>query len=166
MIALSFLPGDQHLTLPQQILPFYMSLYRCLHNTTSLISAMPQYLQSYSTTIYCKQCFIECIQYLTEYWNIESNNAELLGFFYFCNIFHKKCMEIGHNGSEAGHSFLHIFPVGKIYFSASPTLSISGLLYLYFHTSTCNTISCLLLLSGPSMPTPCWEYLSFWKPLN
>lgn len=75
----------------------------------------------------------------------------------FCSISHIKCMEIGHNRSEVGHCFLYIFPAekGKISFSASPTLSLSGVLYLYFHTSTCNPTSYIHLLPAPSIPMPC-----------
>lgn len=54
-------------------------------------------------------------------------------------------MERGHVGSEVGHCFLHVFPAGKEYidFSAYPTLSLSDLLYSYFHTTTGNTIPCI-----------------------
>lgn len=83
--------------------------------------------------------------------------------FFFCNTSHIKHMERGHSENGASHYFLQIFPAEKeaIDFSAYLTLHLRDLLYLHFHTTTCNMVPCVSLVTRSQHVNPLLRIFTF-----
>lgn len=86
--------------------------------------------------------------------------------FLFCNTSHIKHMKRGHSETEAGHHFFRIFQGGKLNlgFSAYPALSLSDVLYSYFHTTTYKKIPCISLVTRSQYANSLLRIFTFLEP--
>lgn len=144
--------------------------------------AFLKYLSCHNTynhvqhTIYCIQCFTQCIDHLIKYWKIEQNNAELFSISLLQHLPHKAHRKRP-QWKWSWSSFPSHFPSRKTKnsFFCLPyplphlTSQTAAPVICYTLASTLPRATwspALLLSPGPSMTTSCWEHLPFWKPLE